>query len=299
MTELVPQHRNRVLFNSDGLRAGWRILLFAILFRIVLLPLISLAARPIRGQIESVLGDISEALVLLCVLLSTWIMARIERRSWLNYGLRDSSAPSHFLSGALVGFVSLTVMLAIMRAAHDFYFGPLAMHGSALAASAALSLLGFLVVALLEENLFRGYAFYTLIDGIGFWPAALLMSAVFAAAHVSNPGEAKVGIIAVFAFGMMLAFSIWRTGTLLWAIGFHLLWDYAETFIYGVPDSGFVSPEHFFTAKLTGPAWITGGSVGPEGSWFIFLVLALIAVVIKLGYPRRSFKLRRDYGESA
>jgi membrane protease YdiL (CAAX protease family) len=275
---------NRVFFNDRGLRAGWRILIFAILFRIVLLPLIFLAARPVRGRIESAVGDISEALLLICVLLATWIMARVERRSWLDYGLRDGLAPRHFLSGAVVGFVSLTVMLAAMRAAHAFYFGPQAMHGSALAVSAALALLGFVLVALLEETLFRGYAFYTLIDGIGFWPAAVVLSIIFAAAHVRNPGEAKVGIVAVFAFGMILAFSIWRTGSLLWAIGFHLLWDYSETFIYGVPDSGFVSPEHLLSAKLTGPAWITGGSVGPEGSWFIFLVLALIAFVIHFAY---------------
>lgn len=286
-----PRRRNHLIFNDYGLRAGWRILIFAILFRIVLLPTIAMATRPIRGQIESVVGNISETLVLICVLLATWIMAWIESRSWLDYGLRDRSAPGRFLSGAGIGFVSLTLMLAVMRAAHDFYFGPQAMHGSALAAAAAMNLLGFLMVALLEENLFRGYAFYTLIDGIGFWPAAVVMSAVFAAAHTNNPGEAKVGIVAVFAFGMMLAFSIWRTGTLLWGIGFHLLWDYSETFIYGVPDSGFVSPEHLLSAKLSGPAWITGGSVGPEGSWFIFLVLALIALAIHLAYPKRRFLL--------
>lgn len=285
------RHIKHALLNDHGLRAGWRILIFAALFRLVFLPLVFAAVRPVRGRIESAVGDISEALVLICVLLATWVMARIERRSWFDYGLRDRSASRHFLSGACVGLVSLTLMLAAMRAAQDFYFGPQAMHGSALAAAAALSFVGFLLVAMLEETLFRGYAFYTLIDGVGFWPAAVVMSIVFAAAHVTNPGEAKVGIAAVFAFGMMLAFSIWRTGTLLWGIGFHLLWDYAETFIYGVPDSGFVSPQHLLSAKLTGPAWITGGSVGPEGSWFIFLVLALIALAIHLIYPERTFHL--------
>jgi membrane protease YdiL (CAAX protease family) len=89
----------------------------------------------------------------------------------------------------------------------------------------------------------------------------------------------------------MLAFSIWRTGSLLWAIGFHFMWDYSQTFIYGVPDSGFVSPEHLLSAKPVGPAWITGGSVGPEGSWFIFLVLAAIALAIHLAFPRRQFEI--------
>jgi hypothetical protein len=109
---------------------------------------------------------------------------------------------------------------------------------------------------------------------------------LFAAAHVNNGGEAAAGIIAVVFFGLMLCFSIWRTGSLLWAIGFHFMWDYSETFLYGVNDSGFVAPEHWLSAKFSGPAWITGGTVGPEGSWFIFLVLAATALVIHFAYPK-------------
>jgi hypothetical protein len=145
-------------------------------------------------------------------------------------------------------------------------------------------------VALFEELLFRSYALYTLADGIGFWPAAILLSLLFAAAHISNSGEAKVGIVAVAFFGLMLCFSVWRTGSLLWALGFHFMWDYSESFLYGVPDSGFVSPQHLLSAKFYGPTWITGGTVGPEGSWFIFLVLGIVALLIHLVYPRRQFQ---------
>jgi len=145
------------------------------------------------------------------------------------------------------------------------------------------------IVALFEENAFRGYLLHTLAEGLGFWPAAVLMSLLFAAVHVQNPGESKAGIVAVFAFGMMLAFSLWRTGSLLWAIGFHFMWDYSESFLYGVPDSGLVQPEHLLSTRLSGPAWITGGSVGPEGSWFIFVLLATVALTIHFLYPRRQF----------
>ena len=164
------------------------------------------------------------------------------------------------------------------------------MHGSELLTAAMLNILGFTLVALLEETAFRGYALYTLAKGIRFWPAAVVMSLLFAWEHLQNSGESRIGIVAVFAFGVLLAFSIWRTGSLLWAIGFHFAWDYAETFIYGVPDSGFVSPQHLLSAKFVGPSWITGGSVGPEGSYFIFIVLAAIAVVIHFAYPSPRFQ---------
>src|SRR5579871_2243124 len=217
-------------------------------------------------------------------------MAKIERRSFLDYGLRDRRAVPHWVAGALIGFLSLTLMLLGFRAAHDFYFGSEAMHGSALVIAALSNVIGFVLVALFEETTFRGYAFYALTDGMGFWPAAVAMSLLFAFVHTNNPGEAPIGIVAVFAFGMMLAFSIWRTGSLLWAIGFHFMWDYSETFIYGVPDSGYVSPQHLISAKFSGPAWITGGSVGPEGSYFIFVVLAVVALAIHVFYPRHQIE---------
>jgi len=280
-----------LFFNDRGLRAGWRFVLFLVLLRLVLIPLVFGVIRPLRHRLESSVGDISDALLLACTLLATLIMSKLERRTLLSYGLKDAVALPHLFSGTLTGFTSLSLMLLGLRATHHLTFGPRSVGGSQLLVAALLNLLGFLIVALFEENAFRGCALHTLAEGIGFWPAALLMSILFALVHVQNPGESKVGIAAVFVFGMMLAFSLWRTGSLLWAIGFHFMWDYSESFLYGVPDSGLVQPEHLLSVRLSGPAWITGGTVGPEGSWFIFLVLAVVALAIHLVYPKRKFFL--------
>jgi len=278
-----------VFFNERGLRAGWRFILFLVIVRLVLAPLVFALAKPFVHSAESRLGDISDVLLLTCILLGTLIMSKLERRSLLSYGLKDSAALPRFLSGTVIGFASLTLMLLALRATHYLLFGPRDMSASQLLVAALLNVLGFVIVALFEENAFRGYLLHTLAEGLGFWPAAVLMSLLFAAMHVQNPGESKVGIVAVFAFGMTLAFSLRRTGSLLWAIGFHFMWDYSESFLYGVPDSGLVQPEHLLSTRLSGPAWITGGSVGPEGSWFIFVLLATVALTIHFLYPRRQF----------
>lgn len=286
-----PAKYNRVLVNEHGLRAGWRFLLFLILVRFAVIPLAFMALRPFRRALGSHAGDFAEFELMLGVWAATCLMARVEGRSFFDYGLRDSVTIRHLLSGIATGFAALTSMLVGLHLFHYFNFGSQHMHGLALWRATLANLLAFAVVALFEETAFRGYPLHTLTDGIGFWPAVVLISMLFAYVHIQNPGEAPMGIAAVFAFGMMLAFSLWRTGSLLWAIGFHFMWDFSETFIYGVPDSGFVSPEHLLTAKFSGPAWITGGTVGPEGSIFIFLVLALVAVLIDLQYPIRAFRV--------
>ena len=270
-------------------RAGTRFFGFLILVRLVLIPLVFWAAQPFFQNDKVYLGDFSESLVLACVLIGTWIMAKVERRSVLSYGLKDRRAFRHLATGALTGFLSLTLMLLGLLATGHVEFRLSRSSIAVFVGTAFTNLFGFLIVAVFEETAFRGYALYTLRQGIGFWPAAIAMSLFFAFAHRGNPGEANAGLVAVFVFGLMLAFSLWRTGSLLWAIGFHCTWDYSESFLYGVPDSGLVSPEHLLSAKFLGPAWITGGSVGPEGSWFIFLILATVAVVIHFRYPQRRF----------
>lgn len=286
-----PAGRNPVLFNDSGLRAGWRLLIWlagCFFFGLLLLTIYSPIRRHLPNDIS---GDIAKLLVVCAILASNSFMARIEKRSFLAYGLRDQRWSPHFFFGVVIGWLSLTLMLSGMKAAHHFNFGAQYMHGAPLAIAAALNAFSFLFeVALFEELLFRSYALYTLADGIGFWPASIVLSLLFAGAHISNSGEALAGILAVVFFGLMLCFSVWRTGSILWGLGFHFMWDYSESFLYGVPDSGFVSPQHLLSARFSGPAWITGGTVGPEGSWFIFLVLAAIAVAIQFAYPQRKFR---------
>ncbi|HWC17381.1 MAG TPA: type II CAAX endopeptidase family protein [Terriglobales bacterium] len=288
-----PQ-RNPFFFNERGLRAGWRLLiwLFACAVFAYLLQALYL---PFRGHVpRHLIAQFGQVFLVLAIVGGNFVMAKLERRSAFSYGFADSKWARRFCFGVLVGWLSLTLMLAGMDLAHSFEFGGQYMHGSALARAAVVNALSFLfAVALFEELLFRSYALYTLTDGIGFWPASVLLSLLFAAAHRSNNGETQVGLVAVAFFGMMLCFSIWRTGSLLWALGFHFMWDYSETFLYGVPDSGFVSPQHLLSARLYGPTWITGGTVGPEGSWFIFLMLGLIALVIHFVYRKPQFHLPR------
>ena len=155
----------------------------------------------------------------------------------------------------------------------------------------------FLAVGFAEEFLFRGYLQFTLTEGMGFWPAALLLSLIFGAVHLRNPGEGVVGALSVFAIGMFLCLTLRRTGDLWLAIGWHAAFDFGETYLYSVPNSGLVMPGHLFAASLHGPRWLTGGSVGPEGSVFSFAVLAVAAVVVQLASTARAKRKPQSLAE--
>ena len=77
------------------------------------------------------------------------------------------------------------------------------------------------------------------------------------------------------SFGLLAAFSLRRIGNIWFAIGMHASFDWGETFLYSVSDS-----------SLHGPFWLTGGSVGPEGSVFAILVLVIGALAVYLLFRR-------------
>ncbi|RLG70853.1 MAG: hypothetical protein DRO23_12780 [Thermoprotei archaeon] len=67
-------------------------------------------------------------------------------------------------------------------------------------------------------------------------------------------------------------------------IGLHFAWNYFEGFVYGFPVSG-REIEGLLLTKVKGPAWLTGGTFGPEGS-FIGLIIALLVNLIMFFYLR-------------
>jgi hypothetical protein len=47
-------------------------------------------------------------------------------------------------------------------------------------------------------------------------------------------------------------------------------------------------PGHLLASSFHGPAWLTGGTVGPEGSVFDFVIMAIAFVVFDRVYRLRK-----------
>ncbi len=69
-----------------------------------------------------------------------------------------------------------------------------------------------------EELLFRGFLLPPLAQKLGFWPAALLVSAAWTALHITY---SPVGLLEVFAIGTVFAWLLRTTGSLWVPIACH------------------------------------------------------------------------------
>jgi membrane protease YdiL (CAAX protease family) len=172
-----------------------------------------------------------------------------------------------------------------MRLIGVFHFGAIALRSTEIGQWALIYLVVFVLVALTEEFTTRGYALYTLTRIAGFWPAAILTAIVFGYSHVGNSGENWVGLFNVGLFGLLACLLLRRTGHLWMPIGFHMAFDWGETFFYGVGNSGKTYPGQLMNSNPSGPAWLSGGSVGPEGSVLCAFLMILFWILCSIWLP--------------
>jgi hypothetical protein len=286
-----PSFAHNIFKGPHGMRAGWRLLLYLLIaaaigfgLGFILQPWLAHSARRLWVQV------VSEGMVVIAAIVPAFVMARIEKRPVGAYGLPGRQAFGKlFWVGCVWGLFSITALLAAIRGLHGFYFGHIALHGIRVLKFAVFWAVFFLLVAFFEEFLLRGYTQFTLTEGIGFWPAAAILSAIFGALHEGNPGEAWRGLLSAALIGFFLCLTLRRTGNLWFAVGFHQAFDWGETFLYSVPNSGTVEPGHLLNSSFHGPIWLTGGSVGPEGSVFVFILIAAMWALFDRIYPEAKY----------
>ncbi|MGD0990653.1 MAG: type II CAAX endopeptidase family protein [Candidatus Sulfotelmatobacter sp.] len=281
-----PSYVRTVFLGPDGLRPGWGFAFYVAMFY----PLQFVAARW-AGSLE--LGAeglwsimLLEAAMLAAAVFPALVLMGVERRAWGAYGLPGRLAFGKlFWVGAVWGFTAITLLLALMFGLRVFDLGHLVLHGARIFRFAVFWAVFFLLVGFFEEFLLRGYTQFTLTRAMGFWPSAILLSSMFGLIHLQNAGEQWSGLLAAAAIGFFFCLTLRQTGNLWFAVGFHMAWDWGETFFYSVPDSGTLFPGHLLKSSFHGPTWITGGKVGPEGSVLCFLVIGVAWLVFSRTYP--------------
>lgn len=287
-----PHSRHHWLIGESGVRSGWRLLIYVVIVSGLGALLNAVAhlfhARPSRFPTPAEQLTF-ELLGFAAVFGAAILMSFIEHRPVGDYGLPLKGIfGGKFWLGFLLGIVEICLLVGLISLFGGYSFGGLALQKSEIVGWSAFHLLLFLFVGLFEEFLFRGYTQFTLGQGIGFWPAAIVLSLGFGAVHLGNPGEGPVGAASVAVVALLFCFSLYRSGNLWYAVGLHASFDWGETFLFSVPNSGTVMPGHLSNSQLHGPQWLTGGTIGPEGSVFCFLTMGLQFLVVALLFPAKK-----------
>ena len=278
-----------LFIGPDGLRHGWRFLIFvaAIVLVAQLLAQFAIAFLGAKLHVDRsglsassiILGDGFDLIVVLIV---TGVFALCERRRIDSYGLQINEAfGGLFWNGVVAGLAVVAFVAAGMLVTGGMRIDGIALRGIDLITSPLLWLVAMLFVGVTEEYFFRGYALQSLWRGAGFWPAALITTALFAGLHLVKPHENATDIGMIFALGLIICISVRITRSLWWAVGWHAAFDFGQLFIIGTRNGGSVPQGRLFDVTFPGPAWITGGELGTEASYFMIpAVLGTLIYVI-------------------
>jgi len=289
-----PMNLKQVFSNPVGrLRSGWRLLIFIFVLGCLLF-LLSTAAwlvyalalqiapgRSLGAYFENI---VFRLMLLLASLGAGYICTRwLEGLPWRALGLSlHAGWLRDLFVGSLIGFASLALATAIATAGGGLSF---TVSGRAallqVAQTLVFSAVLFILAALAEEALFRGYPLQTMTRAGLIWLGVLVTSFSFAAIHMGNP-NLKEGIpyLNLLLAGVWLAVAYLRTRSLWFPLGVHWAWNWALGSLFGLPVSGItdLAPHPLLHGTDLGPAWLTGGSYGIEGGLACTITLVVSTI---------------------
>jgi hypothetical protein len=228
----------------------------------------------------------AEGKLMLIVLGSTAVMAAIERKDFRSYGLGGPRTLPRFSSGGFWGVALMSALAGCLIAARQVAIEGRLLGAGDIPTYAAAYAAAFVIAAIAEEALYRGYAQATLARLVGFWPAAILLSLTFGLVHLGNTGESSIAVANAVAAGIVLCLCLRLSGSLWWGIGFHAAWNWAQSFVFGAPASGYLIEKRVLQWQAAGDPFWSGGLSGPEGSALALPILCIAAMIVAATFRR-------------
>lgn len=218
-----------------------------------------------------------------------WLSRTVELRPEIPE-LARTGRWSALAKGAAIGTAAFLAVMALIAV-----FGGVRAIGWGSFGGAVVSLGAFASVAVNEELLFRGVVFRILEERVGTWLALVGSSLLFGLIHLVNGGATLEGTLAIALQGGLLMASAYIATRSLWVpIALHFAWDFLESGIFSVADSGTTSNGLLHTT-LSGPTILTGGEFGPEAGLAALVVCAVPTVLFLRSAARRGLLHRAPW----
>jgi membrane protease YdiL (CAAX protease family) len=270
---------------SGGLRALLFVLGVLVLSPLTLQPANALAARSLLPSQALWTAALNWG-VFLAVAISTAVAARLERRPFGEYGYPRRRAGARLTEGFAWGVTTASFAAVILRVTGAANFDSAALPVAAATVSGVswwLSRLGF---AGLDQLMWRGYLQVTGARGVGFWPAAWVLTIVFTVEKLlGTQYRHALPIVAFLAWGLLSALTLRRTGSLWFGTGLQLGLDWGMVFLYGLAVQGTsAQPPGTLMSASAHNALFTGGDAGMRGSVVMPALIGLAAVLVHVRF---------------
>jgi uncharacterized protein len=197
----------------------------------------------------------------------------IDQESFRSMGFYSKGFGKDTLFGLGLGALIMATGFTAMINLHEIVWSGTTMDIKNIMLGIAL----FVMVALSEELLLRGYVLNNLMKSMHRMAALLVSSVFFSLMHIFNDNFSWIGFLNIILAGILLGLPYIYTKSLWFPIALHFSWNFFQGIIFGFNVSGHVTYSLFSQTRATDTIW-NGGKFGFEGS-----VLSLIFQLITIG----------------
>ena len=209
----------------------------------------------------------------------------VEKRSLASVGLCGEQRLRKFLIGLAVGIAMMGAIVTAIALSGGYRVADLAPAFASPAALGwvALLLACFALQASVEEFVFRGWLFSTIMRRWNTTAAFILTSAAFTFLHFS-PRTPLLMLAMTFVYSIFACAWVRRSNSIWGVMGWHTGWNWFGGTGFDVPITGLESDLPALVVKLVpvGPAYLNGAGEGPEGSVFTLALLTVASLSLLL-----------------
>jgi len=265
---------------------GWQNVLFLIIPYFIIVGLFQIIGALVSGvdfMSPGLKNESSEQHVivsffdLLGTLLLLWIFMKfVDKEKFINLGFQTKNRLKDFIIGVVLGAAIMAAGYGLLILLNEISYQRMVFDFKEI----VISIILYVIVAVSEEVLLRGYVLRSLMISFNKYIALIVSSVLFSLMHGFNPNVDLFGLTAIFLAGILLGISYIHTENLWFPIALHLSWNLFQT-AFGFNVSGQDSYSLIeFSVKENN--LLNGGAFGFEGS--ILSVIAMTFVIIAIAF---------------
>ncbi|PQV47265.1 hypothetical protein CLV33_10747 [Jejuia pallidilutea] len=273
--------------------AGWQRILLLIIPYFIIVGVFQLIGGLLSGIKFEDLGkenvykdSVQHMVVVFASLLGTFLviwmfMQAFDKKRFVELGFQIKNRTKDIVVGFLIGGMVMTTAYMLLLVLGEIKFSKIILDVK----EVVISIITFVIVAVVEEALFRGYILRNLMLSFNKYIALFVSSILFSFMHGANPNINTIALVNLFLAGLTLGVSYIHTKNLWFPIALHLSWNLFQTLIgFNVSGQDVYSVVEF---SMTEKNMINGGDFGFEGSVFAIVFAVVLIVTIELYYQKK------------
>ncbi len=223
------------------------------------------------------------------LLLVLWLfMKYVDNEKFINLGFHLKKKSKHFYLGAFLGFFIMGFAYLLLSQMDEIVFAKTVFKINEILFSVGL----FIIFAINEEVLIRGYILRNLMYSFNKYTALIISSILFSVIHGFNPDMSWLSYLNLFLAGILLGASYIYTKNLWFPIALHFSWNFFQSlFGFNVSGQNLYSLIEFKIAKSN---LINGGLFGFEGSIFCIVIQLVLITTILIYYNKAAHLIKAN-----